>query len=230
MRRRTHTHTRAHEARHTDVWDTWRILTRICSRLPLPARAFSYPTYDAYLPALESQKNREYAESFLSARDAKKLQASEAAEAALAAHEAGTSAADSAAAANTGVCIARPLEALEGTVWVRSRVLQYLSSTPAATQTAETAAAFLSASKRLLAERAGTNRMAEEDMRLTVCELIQLLNLRPGSLVEIHRAIEECEERLTEADALALLQLVDETLPKAPPRAGAAEADAEMEA
>ena len=79
----------------------------------------------------------------------------------------------------------------------------------------------------MLAERAKDNRAKEEETRLTVCELIQLINLRPVTLVEIHRAIEECEERLTEEDTLALLELIDRTLPKPPPRAGQAAEDPE---
>jgi hypothetical protein len=120
-----------------------------------------------------------------------------------------------------GVTEGRDLKPLEGTCWMRSSVLRYLSSTPCATQSKESVSEFLKEAKRMLKERAGENATKEEDTRLTVCELIQLVNLRPASLVEIHRAIEECEERLSEEDTLALLELIDKTLPPAPPRTGA---------
>lgn len=51
--------------------------------------------------------------------------------------------------------------------------------------------------------------------------------LATGDARRDHRAIEECEERLTEEDTLALLELIDRTLPKPPPRAGQAAEDPE---
>jgi hypothetical protein len=181
----------------------------------------SYPSYETYLSAVEVQKEREFASSFLSAKEVKALTAAEAAEAALAAHESKDPSSSAPATVAAASLAGRDLKPLEGTCWVRSKVLAYLANTPAATQNSEAVATFLSESKSLLAERAKENRVKEEDTRLTVCELIQLVNLRPASLVEIHRAIEECEERLSEEDTLALLDLIERTLPTAPPRAGA---------
>ena len=124
----------------------------------------------------------------------------------------------------------RDYKPLEGTCWVKSRVLDYLSGTPAATQSAAGVREFIRGAQSLLqgnavaSARAAADAqglpftpeaaaLASQDVRLTTCELIQLVNLRPQSLVEIHRAIEECEERLSEEDTLALLQLIQTTLP-----------------
>ncbi|XP_035222413.1 DNA-directed RNA polymerase III subunit RPC9-like [Stegodyphus dumicola] len=47
-------------------------------------------------------------------------------------------------------------------------------------------------------------------------EKLQLLNLRPSSLVEIQLLIEESEERFTEDQMNEILAVVTETLPPAP--------------
>lgn len=209
----------------------------------------SYPPYDTFLTALDVQRNRDFDNSFLSAREVKQRAGDELAEKALANHQEAASAGASAVAAEASPAepaaangsddtvdhfdleslAKRDLKPLENTCWVRSRVLNYLQNTPASTQNGAAVEEFLRESKKLLQDRAESDVVKQENTRLTVCELIQLINLRPASLVEIHRAIEECEERLTEEDTLALLDLIDRTLPKAPPRAGGAAAQQDEE-
>merc|ERR1711892_47814 len=48
---------------------------------------------------------------------------------------------------------------------------------------------------------------------LTKSEKLQLLNLRPKSLVEIHLLVEECEDRLTDEQSHSLLALIVDVLP-----------------
>ena len=200
--------------------------------------------------------------SYLSAKDARAYESelaeealteeldrkSAAAAAAAASSAASSSSASAAAAASPSAAASFPSPAavfgrdykpLEHTCWVKSRVLSYLSNTPAATQNAEAVKRFMQEAQAMLqrnalatARAAATARgeeftpalesaavAASADVRLTTCELLQLVNLRPCSLVEIHRSIEECEERLSEEDALALLQLIQTTLPPPPSNA-----------
>ena len=182
------------------------------------------------MTAVEIQKDREFHSSFLSAKEAQAHEQAEAAEKAFNEYETklenetkeqstepgASSSTSSSSLESDGVTTGRDLKPLEGTCWMKTKVLQYLSTTPAATQTADSVARFIVESKALLKDRAGDNKTKEEDTRLTVCELLQLVNLRPASLVEIHRSIEECEERLSEDDTLALLDLIDRTLPPRP--------------
>ena len=58
--------------------------------------------------------------------------------------------------------------------------------------------------------------MAAEQFQLTNTEVVQLINLRPLTLVEVHRLVEECEERLSEKHILLLLNVVREGLPEGP--------------
>eukprot|EP00474_Spongospora_subterranea_P009240 CRZ09698.1 hypothetical protein [Spongospora subterranea] len=50
----------------------------------------------------------------------------------------------------------------------------------------------------------------------TVKELIQFVDLRPVTLVELHAMIDECEERFTEEEILVLLDIIATTLPDKP--------------
>lgn len=94
---------------------------------------------------------------------------------------------------------------IEHICWTRDKVISYLSRFSAGVQTDEHITAFLTAAKNLL-----------ETANLTQAEILSLINLRPSTLVEIHRVIEECEERLTEEQVEELLQYLQQTLP-APP-------------
>ena len=47
-------------------------------------------------------------------------------------------------------------------------------------------------------------------------ELLQLVNLRPLTLVEVHRIVEECEERMGEEEILRVLDVIREMLPEGP--------------
>eukprot|EP00164_Ancoracysta_twista_P007444 GFYU01010567.1.p1 GENE.GFYU01010567.1~~GFYU01010567.1.p1 ORF type:complete len:168 (+),score=36.80 GFYU01010567.1:58-561(+) len=74
-------------------------------------------------------------------------------------------------------------------------VIKYLKSTPAKAQTLEEA-------DKLLAKI--------ERFKLTKAEKLQLFNVRPTTLVEIHLIVEECEERMTEEETQDLLELIYE--------------------
>jgi len=221
-----------------------------------------YPSFSEYERLVSRQRERDHAVSFLSATDAKKLIEQEEAEEALTKREDemetekkeqsnGDGSISSAAAASPSSTPAasssssssssfssppqpreRDFKSLEGTCWVKERVLSYLGGTAAASQTPEIVSNFLEQATALMATQAAAAAAQAQmgggvdgaaaagkvanDVRLTVCELLQLLNLRPTSLVEIHRAIEECEERLSEEDTLALLGLISTTLPPPP--------------
>lgn len=47
-----------------------------------------------------------------------------------------------------------------------------------------------------------------QGFELTKAELLQVMNLRPASLVEIHLIVEDCEDRLDEGRIQQLLQLI----------------------
>lgn len=229
----------------------------------------SYPSYESYLERVSLQRTREAAVSYLDAKEAKKYEAEAAEEMLMAAADSASGSDDAslspeakaaAAALAKHTPLHRDYKPLENTCWLKARVLSYLSGTPAASQSAECVGRFIRDAQQLLqgnaaksasiaAAAAGMSASASaaaataasSDVRLTTCELIQLVNLRPNSLVEIHRAVEECEERLSEEDTLALLALIQRTLPP-PPNAravkqqpeeegeGGAEAEAEAEA
>ncbi len=75
----------------------------------------------------------------------------------------------------------RILGDLENTIWVRHHTLRYLAHHPAGTQTSEHTHAFMSALQTLL---------KQHGVRLTTAEILQLINLRPTTMVEIHRVSE----------------------------------------
>eukprot|EP00276_Gloeochaete_wittrockiana_P006973 CAMPEP_0184644474 /NCGR_PEP_ID=MMETSP0308-20130426/1189_1 /TAXON_ID=38269 /ORGANISM="Gloeochaete witrockiana, Strain SAG 46.84" /LENGTH=128 /DNA_ID=CAMNT_0027073025 /DNA_START=118 /DNA_END=504 /DNA_ORIENTATION=+ len=84
---------------------------------------------------------------------------------------------------------------------IEDQVLEYLKRTPAATQDTQSVARYISAIDTTFEG-------------LTTPEKLQLINLRPTTLVEIHLIVEECEERLQESQTLYLLSLTAECLPE----------------
>ena len=99
------------------------------------------------------------------------------------------------------------LTPLASAVWLQSEVVGYLSRYPAATQSRPAISACLTSLHALL---------QRQRLHLTGAELLQLVNLRPLTLVEVHRVVEECEERMGEADILTLLDVIREHLPEGP--------------
>ena len=78
-------------------------------------------------------------------------------------------------------------------------LFRYLKETPCSTQSPESI-------KNLME--------ALEPFKLTKAEKLQLLNLRPCSLVELQLIVEELDERLkSEEDIEKLLQVLKDTLP-----------------
>uniref|UniRef100_A0A1I7W300 DNA-directed RNA polymerase III subunit RPC9 n=1 Tax=Loa loa TaxID=7209 RepID=A0A1I7W300_LOALO len=51
--------------------------------------------------------------------------------------------------------------------------------------------------------------------KLTAVEILQLINLRPRTAVEIQLIVEECEERLDEEQIESLVTIIQENLPEA---------------
>jgi hypothetical protein len=79
------------------------------------------------------------------------------------------------------------LKRMEDFIFVRDKTIAYLENTAAANQSAEIIKNFFSLLGQQLPE-----------VKITSAELLQLVNLRPASCVEIHKIIEECEERISE--------------------------------
>ncbi|KAJ2794289.1 hypothetical protein H4R21_005559 [Coemansia helicoidea] len=77
--------------------------------------------------------------------------------------------------------------------------LEFLGGTACSSQSADQIAALKS-------QLAG--------LELTKAELLQITNLRPKSLVELHLIIEECDERFSVEELEQLLELIRETLPR----------------
>lgn len=77
-------------------------------------------------------------------------------------------------------------------------ITQYLENSACAKQSPEIIATFMK---------------AVEPFKLTKAEILQLLNLRPRTAVEIQLIVEESEERLTEEQIYELLEIVKENLP-----------------
>ncbi|KAI7866745.1 RNA polymerase Rpb4-domain-containing protein [Spinellus fusiger] len=80
---------------------------------------------------------------------------------------------------------------------IQFEMSDYLKSTPCSTQTPQQVKAFLTAMK---------------DYILTKAEKLQILNLRPKSVVELYLLIEECEERFTEEALDTMLTMITTTL------------------
>ena len=99
------------------------------------------------------------------------------------------------------------LSPLAPAIWLNSQLARYLSTQPPATQSQQHIRATLQRLEHV---------MAAEQFQLTNTEIVQLVNLRPLTLVEVHRLVEECEERLSERQILQLLDVVREGLPEGP--------------
>eukprot|EP00271_Cylindrocystis_brebissonii_P001860 TRINITY_DN12171_c0_g2_i1.p1 TRINITY_DN12171_c0_g2~~TRINITY_DN12171_c0_g2_i1.p1 ORF type:complete len:152 (-),score=47.94 TRINITY_DN12171_c0_g2_i1:261-716(-) len=80
-------------------------------------------------------------------------------------------------------------------------VFKYLSDLPAVTQTYEAIADFISEAK---------------PFKLTKAELLQAINLRASTAVEVHLVVEDCDERLTPEAVDSLIAIVERTLPPPP--------------
>ncbi|VDK18567.1 unnamed protein product [Anisakis simplex] len=63
--------------------------------------------------------------------------------------------------------------------------------------------------------------------KLTAAETLQVINLRPSTIIEIQLIVEECEERLTEEQMNQLVNVVNENLPPRPSSSGDSKAVAE---
>ncbi|KAM3718406.1 DNA-directed RNA polymerase III subunit [Dirofilaria immitis] len=78
---------------------------------------------------------------------------------------------------------------------------KYLQETPAATQKNVDIEKFI---------------RAVAPFKLTAVEILQLINLRPITAVEIQLLVEECEERLNEEQIESLIAIIQENLPEPP--------------
>lgn len=89
--------------------------------------------------------------------------------------------------------------------WVSNQVVKFLEMLPANDQSQEVADGFLAALDALQAE--------DPALELMPSEKLQLLDVRPCSPAEVHRVIECCDERLSEEQVCALLDLLNEHVP-----------------
>eukprot|EP01018_Ginkgo_biloba_P000677 Gb_08495 [translate_table: standard] len=81
------------------------------------------------------------------------------------------------------------------------KVFDYLVQSAASNQTRESVDDFLTKT---------------EKYSLTKAERIQVLNLRPSTVVEIHLIVEDLEERLADSTVVELLEIIKTTLPPPP--------------
>ncbi|KAI8986968.1 HRDC-like protein [Pilobolus umbonatus] len=82
---------------------------------------------------------------------------------------------------------------------VQFELTEYLRNSPCGTQTIEQVRSFMASISQF---------------ELTQGEKLQILNLRPKSVVEIYLAIEECEERFSEEQLDNMLNVILTTLPR----------------
>jgi len=100
----------------------------------------------------------------------------------------------------------RTFRSMENICFVTAKTRQYLETQPAASQSYEGNHEFLQALDQALGKKD----------RLSVFEKQHFLDLRPTTVLECSRIIEECEERFTTAKLEELVELVKSKLP-APP-------------
>ena len=91
------------------------------------------------------------------------------------------------------------LELKSESIWLSNEIIKYLLLQPCKEQSEENISNFIFSL---------TEFLSNNNLSLTNTEILQLINHRPTQLVEIHRIIEECEERLGEEDTLAVLDLI----------------------
>mmetsp|Transcript_23765 Transcript_23765/g.60192 ORF Transcript_23765/g.60192 Transcript_23765/m.60192 type:complete len:155 (-) Transcript_23765:172-636(-) len=84
---------------------------------------------------------------------------------------------------------------------LRTELMFYLKQSPCADQTEEQIAEFL-------------QRIA--GLQLTTAEIMQCINLRPTSLVEIYLIVDECDQRLGSVHCQQLLEAIEECFPQGP--------------
>ncbi|KAG0230368.1 hypothetical protein BGX31_005865 [Mortierella sp. GBA43] len=90
-------------------------------------------------------------------------------------------------------------EVAENLRTIEFEVQKYLGASPCSSQSAEQIAAL---------------KKALTGYELVKVELLQILNLRPKSRVELFLVIEECEERFSLDDCDKILEIIAETLPR----------------
>jgi hypothetical protein len=84
--------------------------------------------------------------------------------------------------------------------WLQDKTLGYLVSTPANYLTQASIEKFVSELK------------ANKKIELTQAEVLQIINLRPSTAVEVHAIIDECAERLTDEVVEGLITSINNTL------------------
>ncbi|KAJ2804648.1 hypothetical protein H4R20_002426, partial [Coemansia guatemalensis] len=77
--------------------------------------------------------------------------------------------------------------------------LEYLNNTPCSSQSAEQVTAL---------------KQQLDSLELTKAEVMQIINHRPKSLVELHLIIEECDERFSVEELEHIVETILETLPR----------------
>ncbi|KAJ3092617.1 hypothetical protein HK102_005109 [Quaeritorhiza haematococci] len=81
---------------------------------------------------------------------------------------------------------------------VEFEVLQYLSKSPSSNQTMEEVSKYMKSINKF---------------HLTKGEKLQMVNLKPGSLVELYLVIEECETRFSQEQLEEMIQITQEIWP-----------------
>lgn len=94
-----------------------------------------------------------------------------------------------------------PLGSFGSATHSECKVFDYLVQSAACSQTPESVQEFL---------------LKVEKFSLTKAERLQVLNLRPSTVVEVHLIVEDCEERMSSSTVDELLETVKNTLPPPP--------------
>lgn len=77
-------------------------------------------------------------------------------------------------------------------------MVKYLEASPCSSQSPEVVTSFLNATKT---------------WKVTKFEKLQILNLRPTSIVQLQLVLEEVEERFTEEEMTAMIELIEQLIP-----------------